>query len=112
MTNIYIRHGEDFQLLGVYHKAISIMKNVWKLRWKSVIRAEKEQPIEISVLPTSHWVTIEKQLSIMKNIWKLQWKSVIGAEKDESMQISVTPTNYWVTIEKPLSIMKNTWKLQ
>ena len=28
MTNIYIRHGEDFQLLGVYHKAISIMKNV------------------------------------------------------------------------------------
>ena len=39
--------------------------------------------MEISVMPTSHWVTIEKPLSIMKNVWKLQKKSVIGPEKEE-----------------------------
>ena len=39
-----------------------------------VIRNEKEEPMEVSVMRPSYWVTIEKPLSTMKNIWKLQQK--------------------------------------
>jgi len=33
---------------------------------------DKKEPMDISVMLTSHWVTIEKPLSTLKNIWKLQ----------------------------------------
>ncbi|XP_044183194.1 tetratricopeptide repeat protein 28-like [Acropora millepora] len=54
---VCIRHGEDFQLLGVHHKAIKYYE-------KSVIGELREKPMEISVLPTAHSVTIEKQLKL------------------------------------------------
>ena len=72
-----------------------------------MIRAKKEEAMEVSVMLTSHLVTIEKPLSIMTSIWKLQKKLVIGAEKDKPMEILVMLTSHWVTIQKPLSIMKN-----
>ena len=35
-------------------KPLSIMKNCYKLQTKSVIGLEKDEPMQISVLPTSH----------------------------------------------------------
>ena len=65
---VYIRHGRDFQLLGDYLKAINYLEK----RLKNAIRigdlAAEEQPMEISALLTTHWVTIEKPLSTVKNI--------------------------------------------
>ena len=65
-----------------FKEALRFMKNTWKLQKKSVIALEKDEPMEISVLLTSRWVTIKKPLSIMKKIWKLQKKSVIGPKKE------------------------------
>ena len=67
--------------------------------------------MEISVMFTTHWVTVEKPLSIIKNFQKLQKKSVIGPEKEQPMEISVMFTTHWVTVEKPLSIMKKMLKI-
>ena len=63
--------------------------------------------MEILVMRSIHWLTIEKPLSIRKKISKLQKKSVIGLEKEEPMEISVMLTIHWVTIKKPLSFMRN-----
>ena len=64
--------GNAYDSLGDYGKAIEYHKKHLKIAKKSVIGAEKEEPMEIPEMLTSHWVTIEKPLSIMKNIWKLQ----------------------------------------
>ena len=61
--------------------------------------------MEISVMPTSHWMTIENPLSTLRNIYTLQWKSVMGVEKEPPMEISVLLTSHWMTIEKPLSAL-------
>ena len=52
-----------------------------------MIWPEKEQPMEISVMLTALWVTIEKALSIMKEVRKSQKNLVIGVEKEEPMGI-------------------------
>jgi len=72
-----------------------------------VIGPEKDEPMEVLVKLTSHWVTFREPLSIIKNNLRLQKKSVIGLEKDEPMEISVTLTSYWVSIKNPLIMMKN-----
>ena len=56
----YIRHGEDLQL-GVYHKPVKYYEKRLKI-------AMEKLPMQISVMHTTHWVTIEKQLSILKNV--------------------------------------------
>ena len=38
------------------------MKKACKLQWKSVIEPEKDEPMEISVTLTIHWVTIRKAI--------------------------------------------------
>ena len=62
--------------------------------------------MEISVILTSHWVTIEKPLSIMKNVWKIAEEIGDRAGEGRAMEISVMLTSHWVTIDKPPSIMK------
>ena len=51
--------------------------------------SEKEERMEISVMLTSHLVTIKKPLSFTKKVCKLQKKPVIRPEKEEPMEISV-----------------------
>ena len=70
------------------------MKNFRKFKNKSVIGPEKEQPMDISALLTTRWVTIKKTLSTKKTIWKLQRKSVIGQEKEQPLEISASLTSY------------------
>ena len=57
-----------YQSMGDYRKAIEYHEKRLKLQWKVVIGTEKEEPMEVSVMLTRQWVTIEKSLSIMKNI--------------------------------------------
>ena len=57
-----------------------------------MIGPEKEQPMEILVVLTTHWVNMEKPLSIIKNDWKLHKKSVIDSEKDQPVEILVLLT--------------------
>ena len=71
-----------------------------------MIRPEKEEPMEALLMPTSHWVTMEKLLNIRKIIRKLQRKLVIGPEKEEPMDISILFSSHRVPREKPLSIMR------
>ena len=54
-----------------------------------MIGSEKEERMEISVMLTSHLVTIKKPLSFTKKVCKLQKKPVIRPEKEEPMEISV-----------------------
>ena len=70
-----------------YQKAIEYHQNFWKLQKKSVIGPEKDEPLEVSGILTTHWVSIKKPLSTMKNFRKLRKKSVIGPEKEEAMEI-------------------------
>ena len=74
------------------NKPVSIKKNNWK-RLRVIVK-EKEQPIEISVILTGFWVTIENPLSTLRNIWKLQDKSMIGVEKEQPMEVSVIVTSH------------------
>ena len=60
--------GNAYQSLGDYRKAIEYHEKHLKIATEMVIGAEKEEPMEVSVMLTSHWVTIKKPLSIMKNI--------------------------------------------
>ena len=60
--------GNAYQSLGDYRKAIEYHEKHLKIAIEMVIGKEKEEPMEISVMLTGHWVTIEKPLSIMKNI--------------------------------------------
>ena len=53
---------------GTYQKAIEYHEKRLKIAKNSVIGPEKDEPMKISVLLTSHCVTIKKRLSIMKNI--------------------------------------------
>ena len=46
-------------------------------------------PMEILVLLTNQWVTIEKPLSIVKDMGELEQKMAIGQEEEEPMEISV-----------------------
>ena len=50
------------------YKAIQYHEKHLKIAKKTVIGPEKDEPMEISVFPTGHWVTIEKPSSIMKKI--------------------------------------------
>ena len=50
-------------------KLLNIMKIIQKLQRKLVIGPEKEEPMEISILFSSHRVPREKPLSIMRKIW-------------------------------------------
>ena len=59
--------GNAFYSLGDFRKAIEYHEKHLKIAIESVIGPEKEEPMEISVMLTSHWVTSEKPLSIMKN---------------------------------------------
>ena len=59
----YKNLGNTYQSLGDYRKAIEYHEKHLKIASKLVIGAEKEKPMEISVMLTSHWVTIEKPLS-------------------------------------------------
>ena len=63
--------------------------------------------MEISVIVTSLWLTIENALSTLRKILKLQKKSVIGVEKEKPMEILVILTSDWVTLKNPLSTMRN-----
>ena len=49
-------------------KLLNIMKIIQKLQRKLVIGPEKEEPMEISILFSSHRVPREKPLSIMRKI--------------------------------------------
>ena len=60
--------GNAYQSLGDYQKAIEYHEKHLKIAKEMVIGPEKEEPMEISVMLISHWVTIKKPLSIMKNI--------------------------------------------
>ena len=60
--------------------------------WKSVIGAEKEEPMEMG--------DYQKAIEYLG-------KLVIGTEKGQPMEVSVVCTTPWVTIEKPLSTMKS-----
>ena len=60
--------GNAYQSLGDYRKAIDYHKKRLKIAKEIGDRPEREEPMEISVMLTSHWVTIEKPLSIMKNV--------------------------------------------
>ena len=53
--------------LGDLQKAIEYNEKQLKIAIKSLIGPEKEEPLQISVLPTCHWVTSEKPFSIIKN---------------------------------------------
>lgn len=62
--------------------------------------------MEILMLLTSQWVTIENPLSTVRNK-KIAIELVMGEEKEEAMEISVILTSYLLTIENPLSTMRN-----
>ena len=59
--------GNAYHSLGNYHKAIEYHEKRLNLQKKSVIKPEKDEPMEISVMLTTHWVTIKKPLSMMKS---------------------------------------------
>ena len=61
--------GIAYRSLGDYRKSIEYHER--HLQKKSVIRVEKEKPVEISVMLTSHWVIIEKAVSIIKKLLKI-----------------------------------------
>ena len=63
--------------------------------------------MDVSVILTCHWVTLEKPLINMKDIRKLQKKSMIGAVKQQLMEILVVLADHWVTIGKRLSSLNN-----
>ena len=65
---VYGNLGNDYQSLGDYGKAVEHHKKCLKIKREVGNRTKKEEPMEISVMFTSHWVTIERPLSIMKNI--------------------------------------------
>ena len=56
------------QRVTIQKQAISNLKVDSKLDEKSLIGTEKEKPMKISALLTSHSVNIEKPLSIMESI--------------------------------------------
>ena len=64
--------GNAYQSLGDYRKGIEYHEKLLKILIEIGDRPEKEQHMEISVMLTGHWVTIEKPLSIMKNFPKLE----------------------------------------
>ena len=49
-----------YDSLGDFQKPLTIREKVWKLQRKLVIGPEKEEPMEISEMLTSHCGTIEK----------------------------------------------------
>ena len=63
--------------------------------------------MEISVMLSSHLVSIEKTLSFIKKDLKIAEEIGDGLEKEERMEISVVISSHWFTVEKTLSIMKN-----
>ena len=61
--------GNAYQSLGDYRKAIEYdYEKHLKIAIEIGDRDGEGEPMEVSVMLTSHWVTIEKPLSIMKNI--------------------------------------------
>ena len=64
--------GNAYRSLGDHRKAIEYHEKDLKISIEIGDRPEEEQHMEISVMLTGHWVTIEKPLSIMKNFPKLQ----------------------------------------
>ena len=59
--------GNAYTSVGDFWKAIEYHEKHLKIALEIGDRAEKEEPMEISVMLTGHWVTSEKPLSIMKN---------------------------------------------
>ena len=64
----YANLGNSFHAMGNYKKAIDYLEKSLKIALESVIGVGKEQPTQTLLMPTTHWVTIEKPLSIMKSI--------------------------------------------
>ena len=61
--------GNAYQSLGDYRKGIEDHEKLLKIAIEIGDRAgRRSEHMEISVMLTTHWVTIEKPLSIMKNI--------------------------------------------
>ena len=60
--------GKSYQSLGDPQKSIEYHEKQLKIAKESVIGVEKEEQMEVSVIVTSHWVTIENPLSTMRNI--------------------------------------------
>ena len=61
--------GNASQSLGDFQKAIKYHEKHLKIAIEIGDRdGEKEQPMEVSAMPTPQRVTIEKPLSIMKNL--------------------------------------------
>ena len=71
-----------------------------------MIGPEKEEHVKISVMLTSHWVTIKKQLSIIRK--QLKIATGIGDRAGEGRAYESLGNGYqsFVDIEKPLSITK------
>ena len=59
--------GNAYQSLGDYRKAIEYHEKRLKIAIEIGDRAGEGRAYGISVMLTSHWVTIEKALSIMRN---------------------------------------------
>ena len=60
--------GNAYQCLGDYRKAIKYHEKSLKIAIEIVIEVEKEEPMQISVMHTTHWVTIKKPLITLKNL--------------------------------------------
>ena len=67
-TAAYESLGNTYQLLGDYRKAIEYHKKHLKIAIETGDRDGEGEAYGISVMLTSHCVTIEKLLSITKNI--------------------------------------------
>ena len=65
---VYMKHRIDFQLMSDIKKAVEYLNKHLMTAIENGDRNEKEEPMEVSVMRPSYWVTIEKPLSIMKNI--------------------------------------------
>ena len=63
--------GNAFFSLADFRKAIECHEKHLKIAWKSVFLADKERPMEISVMLTTHWLTFRKPLSTTKEPLKL-----------------------------------------
>ena len=71
--------GNAYLSLDGYRKAMEYHEKGLKFQKKSVIGPEKEEPMEVSVLLSSHWKTIEKRRSkSLSQHWKciLSYKTI------------------------------------
>ena len=67
-SGAYGNLGNAYCSLGDFRKAIEYHEKRLKIALEIGDQGgEGMEPMEISVMPTAHWVTIEKPLSIMKN---------------------------------------------